>query len=160
MIELYMHDTYAYTMKTWEKRLRNERERFTRFSIRPTDNPTIWESTLPGPVGSLYEGVEFIVEFTIPPNYPFEAPYPRFKTPIYHANIHESGFPYCAVVNTWSPSKTLETIMIYFEDILKTPEPEFGYNCDASLLLQLDNTAYNAAVLESLSKTNTFKHIE
>jgi ubiquitin-protein ligase len=139
-------------MKTWEKRLKHEQERCTRFPIRPTEDPTIWHSTLPGPVGSLYEGTEFVVEFRIPSTYPFKAPIAQFQTPIYHVNIHESGTPYCSLYDIWNPSMTLQTVMEYFENILKTPEPGFSYNYEASLLLQKDWTAYEAAVRDSLSK--------
>jgi ubiquitin-protein ligase len=136
-------------MQAWQKRIEHERKKATAYPLTPTEDPLIWTSVLRGPVGSLYEGAEYVVELRISKSYPFEAPYAKFRTSIYHANIHESGQFYCPyTLDGWSPSHTLQAIMVYLENLLQNPTPEYGYNYEASLLFRDNPIAYHIAVRE------------
>ena len=44
-----------------------------------------------GPASSPYEAGKFEVNIKFPEQYPFKPPDFKFKTPIYHPNITESG---------------------------------------------------------------------
>ncbi len=147
-------------MRTWEKRIENERKKVSQFPLLPTEKPDIWNSVLPGPAGTPYAGSQFIVEFRIPAGYPFEAPYVQFRTPIYHVNIHESGIPYCPLVlDGWSATKTLNSIMLFLEDLLKHPDPAYDYKMEARNLLQEDRAAYEAAAAAHPSKMQTAEQL-
>jgi ubiquitin-protein ligase len=140
-------------MQAWQKRMEHERKRPTAYPFVPTEDPFVWTCVLRGPVGSLYEGAEYAVELRISKSYPFEAPYAKFRTPIYHANIHESGQFYCPyTLDGWSPSHTLHSIMVYLENLLGNPTAEYGYNYEASLLFKDDPIAYRTAVCEHVKR--------
>jgi ubiquitin-protein ligase len=127
----------------WQKRIQHEVKNIIQFSIRPTEDPFVWIAQLPGPPTTPYEGAVFDIECRICSGYPFRAPAVRFLTPIYHANIHESGAPYCPLMmEEWSPSKTLQSMLLYLQDLLLHPHPSYGYNYEASQLLQQDKDAY------------------
>ena len=55
------------------------------------DNMMELEAMILGPSESPYDGGSFMLKIQIPPQYPFEPPHVRFKTPIYHPNIDSEG---------------------------------------------------------------------
>lgn len=143
-------------MHAWQKRIEIERQKAIQFPLLPTEDPTIWNSVLPGPTGTPYSGAKFVVEIRISSEYPFKAPYVKFLSPIYHANIHESGIPYCPLVlNEWSASKSLQSIMLFLENLLKYPVPAYAYNSEAGDLLLKDRCAYEITAQAYLSKILT-----
>lgn len=46
---------------------------------------------LQGPKGTVYEGGVFRLAIEVPSRYPFEPPYIRFETPVYHPNVDTGG---------------------------------------------------------------------
>jgi ubiquitin-protein ligase len=131
------------SLAAWQKRLEHERKKFPEFPLIPTEDPLIWHSEVIGPPGTPYKDKVFRIELKISKQYPFEAPYARFLTPIFHPNVHESGQFYCPLLlNYWSPSKTLQSIMLYIEDMLKHPDPAYKYGFEAATLLETDRAAF------------------
>lgn len=123
----------------WQKRIQNDVKNIIQFPIDSTETPLSGLHIFQDP----YEGAVFDIECRISKLYPFRAPFICFLTPIYHINIHESGTPYCPlIVDTWSPSNTLQTILLYLEELLLHPNPTMGYNYDAGQLFQQDPEAY------------------
>lgn len=130
-------------MQAWQKRIEKERFRSTEFLLNPTEDPLIWHSEVKGSKGTPYEDRTFQIELKISKQYPFEAPYARFLTPIFHPNVHESGQFYCTLLlNCWSPQKTLQTILHYIQDLLTHPIPGFGYGYEAACLYEKDLSAF------------------
>lgn len=41
--------------------------------LEPTDNLNVWNGSIPGPQGSVYEGGTFNVEIVLPGDYPYVA---------------------------------------------------------------------------------------
>jgi ubiquitin-protein ligase len=50
-----------------------------------------WKAAIHGPRGSPYEGGHFVLEISIPEQYPLRAPHVNFRTPICHPNISLNG---------------------------------------------------------------------
>lgn len=42
-----------------------------------------------GPIGSPYEGGQFIIDADFPEEFPFKFPHLKFRTPIWHPNIKD-----------------------------------------------------------------------
>ncbi|KAG6458366.1 ubiquitin-conjugating enzyme E2 T [Manduca sexta] len=85
--------------------------------------------TLQGPKGTPYEGGTFKLVVTIPDKYPFEPPLVKFTTPVYHPNIDDSGRICMDMLKmppkgTWSPTMTLETLMVSLQTLMANPNPD------------------------------------
>ncbi|KAG9118962.1 hypothetical protein FRC07_006252 [Ceratobasidium sp. 392] len=93
--------------------------------LAPSDQSLFeWTGSLPGPEGSVYEGGEFHVDITLPPDYPFHSPRMRFKTKIYHMNINDQGGICLDILkNAWSPALSLYKVMLSLSSLLTDPNP-------------------------------------
>ncbi|KAG8744119.1 hypothetical protein FRC10_010800 [Ceratobasidium sp. 414] len=82
--------------------------------LAPSDQSLFeWTGSLPGPEGSVYEGGEFHVEITLPPDYP-----------IYHMNINDQGGICLDILkNAWSPALSLYKVMLSLSSLLTDPNP-------------------------------------
>ncbi|KAF8874415.1 ubiquitin-conjugating enzyme/RWD-like protein [Infundibulicybe gibba] len=96
-------------------------------SLAPSDDSLfLWEATLPGPEGSLYEGGMFEVEMRLASDYPFTAPKANFKTRIYHMNqISEQGNICIDILkHQWSPALSLFKLLLSLSSLLTDPNPK------------------------------------
>jgi len=59
-------------------------------TLRPVseDDLFVWEASIRGPPDSPYENAYFLLELIIPQNYPLTAPTVKFRTRIFHPNVH------------------------------------------------------------------------
>jgi len=85
----------------------------------------VWKGSLPGPLGSVYEGGVFDIEIVLPSDYPFTAPKALFKTRIYHMNISEQGNICIDILKqNWSPALSLFKVMLSLSSLLTDPNPK------------------------------------
>jgi ubiquitin-protein ligase len=75
-------------------------------------------------------------------NYPFVAPYLRFRTPIFHPNITPTGMMSSLMVDAWNPRDTVETIYTQVCQMLAAPLKEYPYNDTAAHLYARDHAAF------------------
>ncbi|CAO3595252.1 unnamed protein product [Absidia cylindrospora] len=79
----------------------------------------------------------------MPENYPFDPPMIRFRTPIYHPNIDESG-RICASVlkkgkdDQWKPSMNLRTTLLSLHALIGEPNPDNPLDADIAREYQQD----------------------
>ena len=89
------------------------------------DNIYEWQATMNGPPGTPYEGGKFILDITLPPEYPRYAPHVVFKTKIYHFKIGSEGELPC-LFPVWSPTHTLSTRLLIIYQLIVECDP-FGF---------------------------------
>ncbi|KAJ6460936.1 ubiquitin-conjugating enzyme/RWD-like protein [Mycena sanguinolenta] len=114
------------TLKRINKEIADvKKEDMGKITLVPTDNLFVWQGTLPGPEGSVYEGGIFNLAVNLPPDYPFSAPKVTFKTRIYHMNISDQGNICLDILkNQWSPALSLFKVILSLSSLLCDPNPK------------------------------------
>ena len=84
-----------------------------------------WKGEIKGPQGTPYEAGKFIIDITLPADYPFVPPKMKFDTQIWHPNISSQSGAICLDIlkDQWSPALTIKTAMLSLQALLCTPEP-------------------------------------
>ncbi|KAL0415611.1 UNVERIFIED_CONTAM: Ubiquitin-conjugating enzyme E2 27 [Sesamum latifolium] len=95
--------------------------------------------TIPGPIGTPYEGGTFKIDITLPgatlgpisvleceDGYPFAPPKMKFATKVWHPNISSQSGAICLDIlkDQWSPALTLKTALLSIQALLSAPEPD------------------------------------
>jgi len=78
------------------------------------------------------------VDVTVPPQYPMLPPAARFRTRVFHPNVHFKTGEICLDIlkAAWSPAWGLQSAMQAVLSLLSDPEPDSPLNCDAGNLLR------------------------
>ncbi|KAJ1377500.1 Ubiquitin-conjugating enzyme E2 [Sesbania bispinosa] len=94
--------------------------------IPKSDNLVHLLGTIPGPVGTPYEGGVFQIDITLPDGYPFEPPKMQFTTKVWHPNISSQSGAICLDIlkDQWSPALTLKTALLSVQALLSAPQPD------------------------------------
>ncbi|KAK9277893.1 hypothetical protein L1049_027450 [Liquidambar formosana] len=82
--------------------------------------------TIPGPLGTPYEGGTFEIDIQLPDGYPFEPPRMQFSTKVWHPNISSQSGAICLDIlkDQWSPALTLKTALLSVQALLSAPQPD------------------------------------
>ncbi|WFD26994.1 E2 ubiquitin-conjugating enzyme [Malassezia nana] len=125
--------------------------------LSPTNEDDLmhWRALLQPPSTGVYGGGRFEVDITVPDTYPIKPPTMRFRTRIFHPNVHwkvrrdadeETGEICLDVLQTqWSPAWTLHSACTAVLALLDGPEPNSPLNVDAANLLRTgDAVAYRS----------------
>ncbi|KZV38787.1 hypothetical protein F511_27140 [Dorcoceras hygrometricum] len=82
--------------------------------------------TIPGPLGTPYEGGTFKIDINLTDGYPFEPPKMKFVTKVWHPNISSQSGAICLDIlkDQWSPALTLKTALLSIQALLSAPEPD------------------------------------
>ncbi|KAF7834058.1 ubiquitin-conjugating enzyme E2 27 [Senna tora] len=94
--------------------------------VPKADNLARLIGTIPGPVGTPYEGGIFKIDITLPDGYPFEPPKMQFATKVWHPNISSQSGAICLDIlkDQWSPALTLKTALLSVQALLSAPAPD------------------------------------
>lgn len=85
-----------------------------------------WKGEIKGPQGTPYEAGKFVIDITLPADYPFVPPKMKFDTQIWHPNISSQSGAICLDIlkNEWSPALTIRTALISLQALLSAAEPD------------------------------------
>ncbi|KAJ7945655.1 putative Ubiquitin-conjugating enzyme E2 [Quillaja saponaria] len=94
--------------------------------IPKRDNLACLIGTIPGPIGTPYEGGTFQIDITLPDGYPFEPPKMHFATKVWHPNVSSQSGAICLDIlkDQWSPALTLKTALVSLQALLSAPQPD------------------------------------
>lgn len=84
-------------------------------------------ATIQGPALSFYEGGTFVMDITLPDNYPTGSPSVTFRTKIYHCNVDGAGKPcpdQIGLGGRWSASSNLRGLINNTITMLQEQDPE------------------------------------
>jgi peroxin-4 len=97
-----------------------------------------WGGKLKGPFATPYQDRYFNIFCQISNSYPLSPPEIKFKTKIFHPNIHPQTGEICLDIlkSEWSPVWTLLYVFQAILVLLSNPEPNSPLNCDAGNLLR------------------------
>jgi len=154
------------------KRLQKEYKQYLEdvnnlYSIEVDDrNFYKWNILIFGPLETIFEGGIFkcIIEF--PKTYPNAPPVFKFKTIFPHPNIYPDGnicisilhpgqdeFNYERMSERWTPSHSVNSIIMSIISLLTTPNFESAANIDASLLWQKSYEEYKKQIYKIVAET-------
>ena len=111
------------------------------------DDLSRWQVKVQGPPESSFEGGNFTLLVTFPPDYPFKPPKVKFETRIFHPNINHSG-DICldTLASQWAPSFSMAQVMLSIIQLLSHPNPSDPINLEAARMLQQDPESYHRRV--------------
>mmetsp|Transcript_13740 Transcript_13740/g.40619 ORF Transcript_13740/g.40619 Transcript_13740/m.40619 type:complete len:164 (+) Transcript_13740:174-665(+) len=122
------------------------------------DSLKTWRAVIRGPVDSPYAGGAFHIDVTIPAQYPLSPPSMKFKTKIFHPNVHFSTGEICLDIlkSQWSPAWGLQAACCAIRALLSDPAADSPLNCDAGNMIRAgDNMAF-----ENMAKMFTIEYSE
>ena len=114
-------------------------------SAAPINNNKLyeWSAILSGPSGTAYSGGTYFLKIIFPSNYPIKPPRITFETPIYHPNISNRGHICLDLLqDKWSPSLSLDKILLSISSLLDDPNPNDPLNIEAANMYNSDKLTF------------------
>ena len=129
--------------------LQSEKNKLSGIIIDTPLDIMTWSATMIGPHDSSYENGIFKMLIRFNDEYPVKAPSIKFLTPMFHPNIYRDGKICIDILQgEWSPSQTVQTILLSIMSLLTDPNPSSPANRDAAMLYTSDKIAYDNKVRE------------
>ena len=99
-----------------------------------------WKGKIFGPDDTPYFGGIFIIDITIPPDYPFKPPKMKFDTKVWHPNISSQTGAICLDIlkNEWTPALTIRTALISLQALFCAPEPDDPQDAEVARMYKTD----------------------
>jgi ubiquitin-conjugating enzyme E2 D/E len=89
------------------------------------DDFMVWKISLPGPMGTPYEGGVWTLLVQFPADYPFKPPRVRFLTPIYHCNVNNDGGICLDILkDSWSPALSVVKVALSIHAMMGDPNAD------------------------------------
>lgn len=106
-----------------------------------------WDATIIGPGLSPYAGGIFRLSIIFPETYPFNPPYIKFITKIFHPNIDMNGNICLDILNVkWSPALKIADLLLSITSLLDDPNPNDPLNKEAAILFNENIDDYKKRV--------------
>jgi ubiquitin-conjugating enzyme E2 D/E len=103
-----------------------------------------WQASINGPEDSPYEGGIFRLDIRIPRDFPLNPPQIRFKTKIYHPNIHLTGAICLNILQSqWNSTCSIEYLLSSIRSLLTDANSDDPYNARAALYHREDRQKFD-----------------
>ena len=103
-----------------------------------------WQASINGPHHSPYEGGLFYLDIRIPSNFPVTPPRIRFKTKIYHPNIHLTGAICIDILQSqWNSTWSIDKILLGIYSLLTDANANDPFNARAALYYREDRHKFD-----------------
>ncbi|KAK9067144.1 hypothetical protein SSX86_014469 [Deinandra increscens subsp. villosa] len=112
-------------------------------------NLMVWRCTIPGKVGTAWEGGYYPLTLEFSENYPSKPPICKFPPGFFHPNVYPSGMVCLSILSEssdWRPAITVKQILVGIQDLLDTPNPLSPAQGDAHSLFVKDMGEYKKRV--------------
>ena len=126
-----------------------------------------WDFIMIGPDDTLYEGGIFKGKVIFPSSYPHKPPQIRFTSKILHPNIYQDGkvcisilhegvdeYGYEDVSERWSPTQSINSIMMSILSLFSCPNFESPANVDCSVLYKNNYDEYKNNIYTIIANSN------
>ncbi|EDW30082.1 GL22516 [Drosophila persimilis] len=136
---------------------RRIRKEIAMMTSNPTEGCTValvddsiytWSAVILGPSNTPYEGGHFPLEIKFPTGYPFKPPLLKFLTKIYHCNIANGKICVDILSSAWSPSLTVEKVLLSIQSLLSDPNSDSPMNSAAAAMFKKDREEYDRLARE------------
>ena len=140
----------ATTKRIMKELLTMQKDTPPNISAAPIDENDLykWQAVIFGPADSVYAGGVFRLSIVFPADYPFKAPRVEFLTKIYHCNIMNKSLCIDILKNQWSPSLTIDKVLLSIVSLLMDPNPKDPLNREAAEKYVSDKDEYNRIARE------------
>ncbi|XP_053991979.1 uncharacterized protein LOC128883528 [Hylaeus volcanicus] len=103
-----------------------------------------WKGYIKGADATPYENGYFVLDITLPPDYPYAPPEIKFVTKIWHPNISSQTGAICLDIlkSEWSPALTIRTVLISIQALLSSPEPDDPQDNEVAFMYKNDYNAF------------------
>jgi ubiquitin-protein ligase len=136
------------------------------YSVQMDENNFLkWNVIIFGPEDTIFEGGIFKCILTFSFEYPNKSPKFKFIDNIFHPNIYKDGnvcisilheghdeFGYEHISERWTPSQSVNSILISVISILSEPNFESPANVDASKMWREDFNQYKKIIYNLIAK--------
>ena len=138
----------------------------TFYSIVPSEDDFLkWEFIVMGPPDTIYEGGMFSGYIIFPSNYPISPPVVYFNN-IIHPNVYDDGKVCISILHEgvdswgyeescerWTPTHTVDSIMISIISMLSDPNFESPANTNYSVLWKNEPDKYRTMIYNLVAST-------
>merc|ERR1712137_809333 len=94
------------------------------------DNLYNWRVVMIGPDNTPYENGKFLIDLTIPVDYPFKNPVPKFLVKVYHPNVTDEGKVCEQIFQPWSPQSRILDVLSKLRNQSADPDVDTPLNMD------------------------------
>ncbi|KAJ7538373.1 hypothetical protein O6H91_11G045500 [Diphasiastrum complanatum] len=108
-----------------------------------------WQCTLPGKVGTGWEGGYFPLTIHFSEDYPSKPPKCKFPPGFFHPNVYPSGTVCLSILDEdqgWRPAITVKQILVGIQELLDAPNPASPAQTEAYQLFIQDPEEYKKRV--------------
>ncbi|GFT96876.1 nedd8-conjugating enzyme UbcE2M [Nephila pilipes] len=105
------------------------------------------------PDEGFYKNGEFVFDFKVSNNYPYEPPKVKCETEIYHPNIDLEGNICLNILREdWKPVLSIDSVVYGLQYLLLEPNPHDPLNKSAAEILKSDKTSFAKNVNKVMTK--------